>query len=396
MVYTSKGNSIFSRVKDVSVIWNTKDPKKYSTKVLVDTSGLNVSIYLLNGDILHFGDDGTVDGWKPSSNKIILDVDKTSSTIGYDFVHEGETRTFTAKPGYEFKTVKLGKTFSEDHTFWKAKKDDECSTKVTVYGVETSVKNINIFLNNNQVKHFHEVDDKWVSETTIVLDIDKNKDNDLFEYRSTRNFGHFNPKPNLTITKIVKKELEIWTAEPEDHGLKAVLMGSGKDEKFLSILLQSGNFVLLRKSGKGQCWEDITQEKSDFSGIKMYSLEEGTSKYHLLTENEYDAIIFESRYGYEFKDSVKCVKITYNDNLLWSHTDDPEFGYLKGLYLGLASNRFFVKNQSDEVKKIEKELVTDNHYFGCLPIFYDLKFHVVYLIHSLSKIGVIALHLALL
>ncbi|XP_951835.1 SfiI-subtelomeric fragment related protein family member, putative [Theileria annulata] len=391
MVYTSKGNAMFYQVIKKSstnccgstccdsetVIWETNDPKGYASKVFADGVGAcsstkNVSIYLLNGDILHFGKGGRNKPWKPSVHKIILDVDKTSSTIGYDFVHHGETRTFTVKPGYQFKTVKLGSSWKwlvcgssccnsgclGDHIFWEAERDEEWSNMVTVYGVETNVKNVNIFLNNNQVKHFHKADKKWVSKTTIVLNIEKNTDNDLFEYRSTRNFGHFNPKPNLTITMIVKSTLKIWTAEPDDHGLKAVLMGSGKDEKFLSILLQSGNFVLLRKCGKGECWEDITKEKSDFSGIKMYSLEEGTSNYHLLTENDYDAIIFESRYGYEFKDGVKCVKITYNDKLLWSHTDDPEFGYLKGLYLDLPKDQFSVTNLKDQTKQLTKAKVT--------------------------------------
>uniref|UniRef100_A0A3B0MYG3 SfiI-subtelomeric related protein family member, putative n=1 Tax=Theileria annulata TaxID=5874 RepID=A0A3B0MYG3_THEAN len=395
-IYTSKGNAMFYRVVKRSsttccwstccdsevVIWEANDPKKYASKVFADGVGAcsstkNVSIYLLSGDILHFGKGGRNEPWKKSSHKIILDVDKTSSTIGYDFVHEGESRTFTAKPGYQFATVFLKGTGILYNIFLEARTYEESSTKVTVYGVETTVKNINIFLNNNQIKHFHKVDGKWVSKTSIVLDIEKNKDNDLFEYRSTRNFGHFNPKPNLTITKIVKTyksnccvstccgstccgsidEHEIWTAQPEDHGLKAVLMGSGKDEKFLSILLQSGNFVLLRKCGKGECWEDITQEKSDFSDIKMYSLEEGTSKYHLLTGNDYDPIIFESRYGYEFKDSVKCVKITYNDNLLWSHTDDAEFGYLKGLYLDLPKDQFSVTNLKDQTKQLTKAKV---------------------------------------
>ncbi|XP_953553.1 SfiI-subtelomeric fragment related protein family member, putative [Theileria annulata] len=395
-IYTSKGNAMFYQVVKKSstnccgstccdsevVIWETKDPQNYATKVFADGVGAcsstkNVSIYLLNGDILHFSEGDNV--WKKSDSKIVLDVDKTSSTIGYDFVHHGETRTFTVKPGYQFKTVMVSKTFSTDHTFWEAQTDEEWSTKVTVYGVQTNVRNINIFKNDGSIKHFHKANRKWVSTTPFVLDIESNTDNDLFEYRSTRNFGHFNPKANLTIEKIIKTyksnccvstcfgstccgstccgsidELVIWTATPEDHGLKAVLMGSGKDEKFMSILLQSGNFVLLRKCGKGQCWEDITQDKSDFSNIKMYSLDEGTSNYHELTNNDYDPIIFESRYGYEFKEGVKCVKITYNDKPMWSHTDDPEFGYLKGLYLDLPKDQFSVTNLKDQTKQLTR------------------------------------------
>uniref|UniRef100_A0A3B0NFY7 SfiI-subtelomeric related protein family member, putative n=1 Tax=Theileria annulata TaxID=5874 RepID=A0A3B0NFY7_THEAN len=391
MVYTSKGNAMFNQVvmksssgccgstcsESETVIWETNDPQKYASKVFADGVGAcsstkNVSIYMLNGEILHFTKGGRNKPWRKSFHKINLNLDKTSSTIAYDFVHHGETRTFTAKPGYQFSTIMLV-TCREFRAFWKARNDDECSTKVTVYGVQTTVTNINIFLNNSQVKHFHKANGKWVSRTSIVLDIDKNKDNDLFEYRSTRHFGHFNPKPNLTIRKIVKTykynyfvstccgytccgpidELEIWTAKPDDHGLKAVLMGSGWGEKHLSILLQSGNFVVLRKRGQRRPWKDITQEKSDFSGVKMYSLEEGTSNYHELTGNDYDAIIFESRYGYEFKEGVKCVKITYNNETMWSHTDDPEFGYLKGLYLDLPKDQFSVTNLKDQTKQLE-------------------------------------------
>ncbi|XP_951912.1 SfiI-subtelomeric fragment related protein family member, putative [Theileria annulata] len=385
-VYTSKGNAMFYQVVkrggticcgsrccgSETVIWETEDPQRYASKVFADIDRENVSIYLLNGDILHFSEGGRNKPWKKSDNKIILDVSKTSSTIGYDFVHHGETRTFTTKPGYQFKTVMLSSSWTwlvcgssccksgclSDDIFWESEKDDEWSNMVTVYGVESSVKNINIFLNNNKVKHFHKMVLWWSCETSIVLNIDVNTDNSLFEYRSTRNFGHFNPKANLTITMIVKSTLKIWTAKPEDHGLKAVLMGSGKDEKFLSILLQSGNFVLLWKSGQGQPWKDITQEKSDFSGINMYSLEEGTSNYHELTNTDYDPIIFESRYGYEFKEGVKCVKITYNDKPMWNHTEDAEFGYLKGLYLDLPKDQFSVTNLKDQTKELIKPITT--------------------------------------
>uniref|UniRef100_A0A3B0N5G4 SfiI-subtelomeric related protein family member, putative n=1 Tax=Theileria annulata TaxID=5874 RepID=A0A3B0N5G4_THEAN len=278
-----------------------------------------------------------------------LDIKQPYSNKNFDYFYEGDVGTYMSKPNHSSNIVKYGSDI-----LWEASDPTLFVNKVVVNGVQTSVKNIDIFLNNNEVKHLHKVKGKWVSETSIVLDIDINRDNDLFEYRSTRNFGHFNPKPNLTIEKIVKKDLDIWTAKPNDHGLKAVLMGSGWNEKHLSILLQSGNFVLLRKSGKGEPWEDITNEKSDFSGIKMYSLEEGTSNYHLLTENDYDPIIFESRCGYEFKDSVNCMMITYNNTLLWSHTDDPEFGYLKGLYLDLPKDQFSVTNLKDQTKQLTK------------------------------------------
>ncbi|EAN32974.1 hypothetical protein TpMuguga_02g00691 [Theileria parva strain Muguga] len=358
-----------------TVIWETKDHTKYASKVFTDgigacTSASNVSVYLMNGDILHFNKAGCNKPWLPASNKIRLDLGKTSSTIFYDFHHDGEKRTFTAKPGYMFKTVILKSSWRwtvcwsscckcgclADKVFWEAQKDDECSTKVEVYGVESNIRNINIFLNNNEVRHFHKVKRKWLSSTAIVMDIGINQDNNLFEYRSTRGFGHFNPRANLSITNIVKKELKIWSAKDRDYGLKVVLMGAGKDEKHISILLQSGGFVLLQKTGVGKPWQDITQNKHNFSGVKLYSLEEGTSQYTELTRNDYDPVVFESRFGYEFNDGVRCVRVTLMDVLVWTHTDDTEFGYPKGLYLDLLKNRFMVTSPKDQTRELDVKI----------------------------------------
>ncbi|EAN33878.1 hypothetical protein TpMuguga_01g00640 [Theileria parva strain Muguga] len=359
-IYTAKGSSMFNKIfKDEIVIWTTNDPNKYSTKVFTDGIGTfastkYVTIYLYNGQIEHYcKSDG---GWQKASNKISLDLGKTSSTIGFDFHHDGERRTFTAKPGYLFKNVFLGGCIS-GNTFWDAKTDIECSSKVVVYGVESSIKNVNVFLNNDRVVHAHRVGSNWVSSTGFTLDIGKNSNNDLFDYRSTRGFGHFNPKANLSITNIVKKGLKIWSAKDRDYGLKVVLMGSGKDVKHLSILLESGKFVLLSKIGQGQPWKDVTNDKHNFSGVKMFSLEESTSKYHELTREDYEPIVFECRYGYEFRNDVRCVMIMQKDMVLWNHTEDTEFGYPKGFYLDLRENKFSVTSLKDQTKEIDMRKV---------------------------------------
>ncbi|EAN33066.1 hypothetical protein TpMuguga_02g00782 [Theileria parva strain Muguga] len=354
-IFTAKGSSMFNKVfKDETPIWTTNDSTNYVTKVFTDGIGTcsstkNVTIYLFNGQIEHYCK--SEGGWQKASNKISLDLGKTSSTIGFDFHHDGERRTFTAKPGYLFKNVFLSGCIA-GNTFWDAKTDSECSSKVVVYGVESSIRNVNVFLENDKVIHAHRVGSDWISKTGFVLDINTNKNNDLFDYRSTRGFGHFNPKANLSITRIVKKELRIWSAKDNDYGLKVVLMGSGKDVKHLSILLQSGKFVLLSKSGQNKPWQDVTQNKHNFSGVRLFSLEEGTSKYHQLTKEDYEPIVFECRYGYEFKNDVRCVMITNMDMVLWSHTEDTEFGYPKGFYLDLRQNKFSVTSLKDQTKEV--------------------------------------------
>ncbi|EAN33062.1 hypothetical protein TpMuguga_02g00778 [Theileria parva strain Muguga] len=292
-------------VKGDTDIWETNDPTKYASKVFTDTKGENVSIYQMDGDIIHYGKSGA--GWVKTSHKVTLDISKTSSTIEFDFHHDGERRTFTPKPGYFFSRVIISDILQCE--FWEPKDPSVSINKVVIFGVESTIRNVSIFLSNNTVEHFHKEYDEWVAETAMILNIDINHDNDLFDYRSTRGFGHFNPKANLTVEKIVKKTLEIWKADPEDHGLKVVLMGAGKEEKHISILLESGEFVLLQKTGKGQPWGNITKNKHNFSGVKMFALEEGKSNYHELTREDYDPIVFECRYGYEFRNDVRCVRI---------------------------------------------------------------------------------------
>ncbi|EAN30705.1 hypothetical protein TpMuguga_03g00863 [Theileria parva strain Muguga] len=275
-----------------------------------------------------------------------LDIEKSYSTEEFGFYINGDVGVYESKPNHAANIVKYGNL-----KLWEASDPTLFVKKVVIDGIYNLNKNIEIFLNNGSVKQFHKMGKKWLSSTAIVLDIDINSNNDLFEYKSTRGFGHFIPKPNLTIGRIVKKNLDIWWAYPNDHAVQVVLMGSGPDDKYISILLQSGNFVLLQKPDHGVFWEDITRRRN-FSGIKMYSFDEGKSRYRELTRDDYDPTVFESTYGYEFKDGVKCVKIINHDKVLWTYIDDPEFGYVMGIYLDLISNTFLVKNQSFDIKNL--------------------------------------------
>ncbi|XP_952704.1 SfiI-subtelomeric fragment related protein family member, putative [Theileria annulata] len=190
--------------------------------------------------------------------------------------------------------------------------------------------------------------------TLVTLDISKSKDTNQLDYKKDGNFRTYTPKPNHLFTKIVKKDLDLWTAKPEDHGLKAVLMGSKKEPKFLALLLQSGNFLLLYKSGKNRPWQDITTSRHDVNKLKFLG-ENDT----VLTSSDYKVDLVDLLFTYTFNSGVNCNKITYDDTPVWTHTDDKSFQSLKSIALDLPSNQFSVTNTSDNKKELTTKVALD-------------------------------------
>ncbi|XP_954701.1 SfiI-subtelomeric fragment related protein family member, putative [Theileria annulata] len=184
--------------------------------------------------------------------------------------------------------------------------------------------------------------------TPVTLDISISKDTNQFHYKKDGNIRTYTPKDNHVFNKIVKKDVEIWTAQPEDHGLKTVLMGSGNKPKHLAILLKSGNFVLLHKSGKNKPWNDLTSEKYDLTKLKF--LGENDSE---LTSSDYKVMLDDLLFTYLFNSGVDCRKVKYDSDFVWTYNDDKNFQSLKSLSLDLPTNRFFAKNSSDESKELD-------------------------------------------
>ncbi|XP_953549.1 SfiI-subtelomeric fragment related protein family member, putative [Theileria annulata] len=190
--------------------------------------------------------------------------------------------------------------------------------------------------------------------TLVTLDISKSKDTNQLDYKKDGNFRTYTPKPNHLFTKIVKKDLDLWNAKPEDHGLKAVLMGSKKEPKYLALLLQSGNFLLLYKSGKNKPWQDITSQRHDVSLLKFLG-ENDT----VLTSSDYKVDLVDLLFTYTFNSGVNCNKITYDDTPVWTHTDDKSFQSLKSIALDLPSNQFSVTNTSNNKKELTTKVALD-------------------------------------
>nr|AAG37804.1 hypothetical telomeric SfiI fragment 1 protein 2 [Theileria parva] len=211
----------------------------------------------------------------------------------------------------------------------------------------------NNFFIKNQFE-YRKLTNPSIEITPVTLDIDRTYCTSQYEFSKNDNCRTYTSKYGYSINKIVKKNINIWDADPDDNALKVVLIGSGKDEKHLSILLESGDFVLLHKTRRDLFWKDITDKKSDFSDIKMYSLDD-ENNYNELRPLHNSIILYNTFYGYEFKKGVKCAKITNKDKLLWTHTDDPDFGYPSAIYLDLLKNKFNVINFKDQTKELKGE-----------------------------------------
>ncbi|XP_955550.1 SfiI-subtelomeric fragment related protein family member, putative [Theileria annulata] len=189
--------------------------------------------------------------------------------------------------------------------------------------------------------------------TPVTLDINISKDTDQIDYKKDGEFRTYTPKDNHVFKKVVKKNADIWSAKPNDKAIKAVLMGSKKEPKHLALLLQSGEYVLLHKSGKNKPWNDITNAKYDVTKLKF--LGEGDSE---ISKSDYDVDLHDLSYTFLFKSGVTCRKVLFGDDDVWKHTDDPNYSDIKSLQLDLPTNKFLVKNQSDQSKELTKAKVS--------------------------------------
>uniref|UniRef100_A0A3B0MZF4 SfiI-subtelomeric related protein family member, putative n=1 Tax=Theileria annulata TaxID=5874 RepID=A0A3B0MZF4_THEAN len=184
----------------------------------------------------------------------------------------------------------------------------------------------------------------------VTLNISSATTRHIYYYKEGENLKTFNARPGRCICEIEKGDNKIWTAHRNDNGLKAVVMGSKKEPKYLAILLESGMFVLLRKFEKGKPYEDITNTRVDMSKVKMFNRtgEEIDSTQCIVDMTRLTII-------YEFKDGVNCHKILYSDRVVYDYELNPEFGLLKGVYLDLFTNDFNIVNENGRSKKLDMD-----------------------------------------
>ncbi|XP_952703.1 SfiI-subtelomeric fragment related protein family member, putative [Theileria annulata] len=392
-------------------VWKHTDDPKFNTIKKLKLGLVSNKFYVINSS------DESNQLSKPKITMVALDISKTQSTSEFDYTDRNGIVTYTAKSDNLFDKVSQGtivvweskdyvygtlvrvmsdeskkylailltnnmfKVFHEDAGNWTEISDDQLPTdlKTLIYpnstpqqtqpttpGTPSTTPSSGTGTPASQSETTPPTTSPTLvtalttdTITPVTLDINKSKDTNELYFKKDGNFRTYTPKDDHVFSKIIKKPLvtstvEIWTAEPDDHGLKAVLMGSGRNEKYLSILLQSGNFVLLRKSGKNKPWEDITSDRHDVTNLKFFGENDVE-----LSSSDFKVTLHDLSYEYTFNDGVICKKITYTNVPLWIHSDDPNYSSIKSLQLDLPNNKFSVMNSSDQTKQLDIKLTLD-------------------------------------
>ncbi|XP_953548.1 SfiI-subtelomeric fragment related protein family member, putative [Theileria annulata] len=368
--FTAKDDHLISNiVKEYFDIFMT-NPKNHAIKVVLMGSKKNpkhMAILLKRGNFELLYKSGKGQPWEDITTqrhdvkklKFIGEGDSELSKNDYKIDLIKLSFTYTFNDGVKCKKIKLG-----DDEVWKDTDDPKFA----------ELKSISLDLLKDQfsVTNLKE-HTKHLTKAKVTLNINTSKDTNEFQYSKDGDIHTYTPKDDYVFNKIVKTyksnpcvstcgdhtccgsidELDIWTAKPEDHGLKAVLMGSGKDEKFLSILLQSRNFVLLRKGGKGQPWNDITSQIHDVTKLKFLGQNDRE-----LTSSDYEVTFVGLSYQFKFRSGVACKIIKYDNTLLWNHDDDTNYLEIKSLSLDLPKDQFSITNSSDQTKQLTKAKIT--------------------------------------
>ncbi|XP_952705.1 SfiI-subtelomeric fragment related protein family member, putative [Theileria annulata] len=363
ITYTPKDNHVFNKIIDgTKDVWKSKDNVHASLVRATDDQKYLVILLQNNSFVLlKLSDipwkDITSEKHDITKLKLLGDNNTELSKTDYTVTISYLSYKFTFNDGVICKKI----TYN-DNPLWTHTDDKDFESLMSFHQDLLTNK---LYVMNSSYKT-KEVGIK------ITLNIDKSKDTDQFNYLKNGNFRTYTSKPGYLFSKIMKKGLvgsgvEIWEAKPDDQALKAVLIGSKKNSKYLSILIQSGTFVLLFKSGKNKSWVNVTSERPDVTKLKF--LFENDIELYL---SDYDRILFEPTYGYKFNDGVNCKYITYSDEFVWKHTDDTKFKSITIFYLDLISNKLFVKNSSNHKMQvgikvaldIDKTESTEKYYFN--------------------------------
>uniref|UniRef100_A0A3B0NDL5 SfiI-subtelomeric related protein family member, putative n=1 Tax=Theileria annulata TaxID=5874 RepID=A0A3B0NDL5_THEAN len=352
ITYKSKDNNLFNKItQGTKEIWKSKNNILGTlVKIKTQDDGKYLVILLQNNSfvLLKLSDipwkDITSEKHDIAKLKLFGDNDAELSKTDYKVTISYLSYKFTFNSGVKCRKIKYSDLDVWTHT------DDKDFESLMSFHQDLLTNKLYVMNSSYKTK---EVGIK------ITLDISKSKDTDQFNYLKNGNFRTYTPKPGYLFSKIVKKPLvgsgvEIWESKEDDQALKAVLIGSKKNSKYLSILIQSGTFVLLFKSGKGKNWVNVTSERPDVTKLK-FLFENDIELY----SSDYDRILFEPTYGYKFNDGVNCKYITYSGEFVWKHTDDPKFESILSFYLDLPNNKLFVKNSSNEIMQVGVKVTLD-------------------------------------
>uniref|UniRef100_A0A3B0MLT1 SfiI-subtelomeric related protein family member, putative n=1 Tax=Theileria annulata TaxID=5874 RepID=A0A3B0MLT1_THEAN len=290
-----------------------------------------------------------------------LDIRKNESTDEFDFTqdYQKNVRTFKARGNAVFTKVIRASRIGSDELIWESKDIKVYGIKVVTDGLSDfkRAKNVTIHLSNGDVKHLNYSDGKWIQVSNkISLDITKTESSIEFDFYTKDEFTTFTAKDVYLFNKVIESktigtETVIWeTTNTSEYSTKVTLMITGT-EKYMGLLRTDNDVILLHKPPNSDTWDNITSKVSKISDLKM-SYYDPSGSYFMLKPEQYKLAFNNLLYGYEFNSGVDCHLVKFGDKHLWSHSDDDKFKNIKGVYVYLRNNNFFVISPSGERKEI--------------------------------------------
>ncbi|XP_954140.1 SfiI-subtelomeric fragment related protein family member, putative [Theileria annulata] len=322
-----------------------------------------------------------------------LDIDQKKDGKGFYFCANDKIGTFTANFGYGFNVVT-----QKGNEIWKTNDNENYGTKIVIDGVSIcgTTKNIDIFLVKGVMKQFNRSgkNKPWMEKSKIItLDL-KNIEKKI-EYNRivedifttiTTNYPFLidkivNPKTffskccgSICVSKCCDSNCRgseccgtnkfIWESKIiigsdskviEKHANKVIFANPSNNMRYLAILLTTDEIVLLHNSCVRKCWEDITGTRNSISDLKAIN-EDNTE----LDSSQYKLELNKFSYGIKFNYRVKCSKILYKDKVIYNYDGNKDFEFLRGIYLYLSSNRFYIVGRENVTKLLgeENDLIT--------------------------------------
>ncbi|XP_952702.1 SfiI-subtelomeric fragment related protein family member, putative [Theileria annulata] len=199
--------------------------------------------------------------------------------------------------------------------------------------------------------------------TLVELDLIQNTGSDQFDYVKKNEFSSYEAKSHCLFNKVIrsapsafsKKEVVWESVEGSEKHVKMVRLKLS--DNHIALLLNNGEFILFHKESEDQDWNNITDQRHNFSGFKFFTFDRNDSEYKELDSSGYTMGFNEFSYGVSF--NVECHQIKHNDKLVYNYESDEDFGLLKGVYLGLSTNKFFLTNLEEDNKRLDldKEVI---------------------------------------
>ncbi|XP_954470.1 SfiI-subtelomeric fragment related protein family member, putative [Theileria annulata] len=306
---------------------------------------------------------------KTSVTNVELNLSASAGTNQFEYNRTGDTAEFKAKAGHEFTAV-IGTSGTDGvsgRVIWKPMNPNENATRVVLDGVDNNDKKLTIHKKNNEKVEFTKssTNKNWEEVVTKVeLELSKTTSTNEFDYDKKNELTSFIAKDGYGFTKVLKakatdfsREEQVWEADTSSNNF-AKLVRLKLNDNHIVLILNNAEFILFHKVAEDQDWKDITNDRHKLSELKFFTFDQSKSLKEL-DSTYYKVELNGFSYGYTFKDDFELQQIKYQNKLVYNYHSDEDFGLLKGLYLGLSSNKFFITNYDDESKELDvsKEVV---------------------------------------